>query len=57
MGRDGQDFARINESLFIKLNNPTLNSNIGKYTLPHIWDRVLFDTPGLEAKNQQENQQ
>ena len=29
------------------VNNPTLNRNIGKYNLNHIWDRVLFNTPGL----------
>ena len=57
MGRDGQDFARINESLFIKLNNPTLNSNIGKYTLPHISDGILFNNPGLETINWQEHHQ
>ena len=28
-------------------NNPTLYQNIGKYNLSHIWDRVLFNTPGL----------
>ena len=25
-----------------------LNRNIGKYNLNHIWDRVLFNTPGLK---------
>ena len=25
-----------------------LNQNIGKYNLSHIWDRVLFNTPGLK---------
>ena len=28
--------------------NPTLYRNIGKYNLNHIWDRVLFNTPGLK---------
>ena len=27
-----------------------LNRNIGKYNLNHIWDRVLFNTPGLKIK-------
>ena len=31
-------------------NNPTLNKNIGKFNLPNIWDRVLFNTPGLTLK-------
>ena len=25
-----------------------LNRNIGKYKLNHIWDRVLFNNPGLK---------
>ena len=25
-----------------------LNGNIGKYNLNHIWDRVLFNIPGLK---------
>ena len=32
------------------VNNPTLNRNIGKFNLPHIWDRVLLNTPGLTFK-------
>ena len=27
----------IKESIFIRVNNPTLNNNIGKFNLPHIW--------------------
>ena len=30
--------------------NPTLNRNIGKYSLHHIWNRVLLNTPGLKIK-------
>ena len=25
-----------------------LNRNVGKYNLSHLWDRVLFNTPGLK---------
>ena len=32
----------------IDLVVPTLNNNIGKFNLPHIWDRVLINTPGLK---------
>ena len=32
----------IKEAMYIRVNNATLNRNIGKYNLPHIWDRVLF---------------
>ena len=38
----------IKESIFIRVNNPTLNNNVGKFTLLHKWDRVLINTPGLK---------
>ena len=38
------------ESIFIRVHNPTLNKNIGKFNLPKIWDRVLLNTPGLTLK-------
>ena len=41
------------ESIYIRVNNPTLNQNIGKYNLNHIWDRVLFKTPGLKLGSSQ----
>ena len=51
IGREGYGLARnIKESIFIRANNPTLNRNIGKFNLPHIWDRVLLNTPGLTLK-------
>ena len=51
IGREGHSLARnIKESIFIRVNNPTLNRNIGKFNLPHIWDRVLLKTPGLNLK-------
>ena len=51
IGREGNSLARnIKESIFIRVNNPTLNRNIGKSNLPHIWDRVLLNTPGLNLK-------
>ena len=49
VGREDQNIIRtINEALYIRVNNPSLNRNIGKYHLPHIWDEVLFNT--LEHK-------
>ena len=49
IGREGHHMSRyIKESIFIRVNNPTLNNNIGKFNLPHIWDRVLINTPGLK---------
>ena len=38
----------IKEALYIRINNPSLNRNIGKYHLPHIWDEVLFNTSELK---------
>ena len=47
----GHSLARnIKESIFIRVNNPTLNKNIGKFNLPYIWDRVLLNTPSLTLK-------
>ena len=37
----------IKDSIFIRVNNPTLDNTISKFNLPHIWDRVLINTPGL----------
>ena len=42
----------IMESIFIRVNNPTLNNNIGKFNLPHIWDRVLINIPGLKLNKE-----
>ena len=56
IGREGHNLARnIKESIFVRVNNPTLNNNIGKFNLPHIWDRVLLNTPGLNLKSQVNN--
>ena len=55
IGREDWGRARtIKESIFIRVNNPTLNQNIGKYNLSHIWDRVLFNTPGLKLGSSQQ---
>ena len=56
IGREGHNLARnIKESIFIRVNNPTLNNNIGKFNLPQIWDRVFLNTPGLNLKRQVNN--
>ena len=48
IGREDWGQARtIKEAIYIRVKNLTLNRNIGKYNLSHIWDRVLFNTPGL----------
>ena len=49
IGREDNSLARtIKESMYIRVNNPTLNRNIGKYNLPHIWDKLLFSIPELK---------
>ena len=51
IGRMGQNMVRaIKEAIYIRVNNPTLNRNIGKYNLPHIWDKVLFSISELKTK-------
>ena len=40
----------IKEAMFICVNDPSLNRNLGKYQLPHIWDNILQDTPALQVK-------
>ena len=56
IGREGHNLARnIKESIYIRVNNPTLNNNIGKFNLSHIWDRVLLNTKGLTLNNQNNN--
>ena len=51
IGREDNNLARtIKESMYIRVNNPTLNRNIGKYNLPHIWDKLLFSIPELKKK-------
>ena len=54
--REGHNLARnIKESIYISINNPTLNNNIGKFNLSHIWDRVLLNTKSLNLKRQVNN--
>ena len=51
IGREGHNLARnIKESIYIRVNNHSLNNNIGKFNLSHIWDRVLLNTKGLTLK-------
>ena len=51
VGRENQSIARaIREAMLITVNDPSLNRNIGKYQLPHIWDEVLVKSPELKLK-------
>ena len=56
IGREGHNLARnIKESIYIRVYNSTLNNNIGKLNLSHIWDRVLLNTKGLNLNKQGNN--
>ena len=49
VGREDQNLTRtIKEALYIRVSDPSLNRNIGKYHLPHIWDGVLFNISELK---------
>ena len=51
VGREDQNNARaIKEAILIRVNDPSLNRNIGKYQLQHIWDKVLVKSPELRLK-------
>ena len=54
VGRKDQTLMKnIKEAIYkiyIKVNNPSLNRNVGKYHLPHIWDEVLFNSSELKLK-------
>ena len=51
IGREDQNLTRaIKEALFVRVNDPSLNRNIGKYHLSHIWDEVLHSTSELKLK-------
>ena len=52
IGKEDHDIDRtIKESIYIRVNNSTLNRNIGNFKLSYIWDRILLSTPGPEIKS------
>ena len=49
VGKEDQNLKRaIKEAMYIRANDPSLNRNVGKYHLPHIWDEVMFNIPELK---------
>ena len=49
VGRNDQSLTRtIRKAMLIRVNDPSLNRNIGKYQLSHIWDEVLVKSPELQ---------
>ena len=56
IGREGHSLARnMKESIYIRVNNPTLNNNIGKLTCPTFGTGVLLNTKGLTLNNESNN--
>ena len=51
VGREDNSIARnIKEAILIRVNDPSLNRNIDKFQVPHIWDEVLARSPELHLK-------
>ena len=51
VGREDLNQIRtIKEALYIRVNDPSLNRNVGKCHLPHVWDEVLVNTSELKLK-------
>ena len=51
VGREDHSIAKtIKEAILIRVNDPSLNRNIGKFQLPHIWHEVLVKSPELKLK-------
>ena len=49
--REAQGLTRnIKEVMYIKVNDPSLNRNLGTFLLPQVWDQVLKDTPSQQLK-------
>ena len=47
--REDQNLMKnVKQALYIRVNNPSLNRNIGTYHLPHIWDEVLLNSSELK---------
>ena len=51
VGREYQNLMReIKKVVYIRVTGISLNKNIGKYHLPHIWEVVLFNISDLKLK-------
>ena len=51
LGREDLNLIRtIKEALYIRANNPSLNRNVGKFHLLHIWHEDLLNITELKFK-------
>ena len=49
--REDQSIARtIKGAIIIRVSDPSLNRNIGKCQLPHIWDEVLVKSTRIKIQ-------
>ena len=49
--REAQVMARnIKKAMYIRVNDPSLNRNLGKFQVPHVWDQILKDMPTLHIR-------
>ena len=56
VGTKDQNMARpIKEAILIRVNDPSLYRNIGKYQLPYIWDQVLMTYQNSSLSKQPHN--
>ena len=56
VGREAQSITRTTkEAILIRINDPSINRNIGKYQLPHIWDEVQVKSPELKIQIRDHN--
>ena len=44
---DFNQMRAIKEAIYIRVNDPNLNRNVGKHHLPHVWDEVLANISEL----------
>ena len=48
--RGPEPYEAYKRNIYLRVNSPSLNKNIGKYHLPYIWDEVLFNISELKIK-------
>ena len=52
VGRESHKVTRtIKDTINIRINDATLNRNIGKYQMLHIWNEILFSAQDLKLKD------
>ena len=51
VGMESQNLTRtIKEAMYIRVNDPSINRNTGRFQLFQKWDEVLLNTPDLKLK-------